>query len=266
MILNEDEKYKVVGEIYKMTNTTNGKIYIGQTRSHRLNHGKYRPFGSAGRFRDHISESKGNKKNHCRYLNHALRKYGDDCFTCEKIHTCQVDELDELEKQCIIEYNSKFPNGYNLTDGGKGVTDVKGEYIWRTETPEPRILEPQPKSDYTKNLISERLKSFFNDKGHCEERMKQIQNQHLTKKYDRFKDVVIVDDDIDKYIRVIKNNANNTEYVNIVIDNKRITQFVGKHETIEEIKIRAKKFILEVKELQCDQTDGNLFRAHTTTP
>ena len=97
MILNENEKCKVVGEIYKMTNTTNGKNYIGQTRSHRLNHGKYRPFGSAGRFRDHICEANSNKKNHCRYLNHALRKYGDDCFTCEKIHTCQVDELHELE-------------------------------------------------------------------------------------------------------------------------------------------------------------------------
>jgi len=105
-------------------------------------------------------------------------------------------------------------------------------------------------------LISKRLKSFFNDKGHCEERMKQIQNQHLTKKYDRFKDVVIVDDDIDKYIRVLKNNTNNTEYVRIVINNKRITTFVGKHESIDEIKNRAKKFILEIKELQCCQIAG----------
>jgi hypothetical protein len=165
-------------------------------------------------------------------------------------------ELDELEKQCIIEYNSKFPNGYNLTNGGKDITDVKGEYVWKTETPEPRILEPQPKSDYTKNLISERLKSFFNDKGHCEKRMKQIQKQHLAKKYDRFKDVVIVDDDIDKYIRVVKNNTINTEYVVIIINNKRITSFVGKHETIEEIKIRAKNFILHLKELQCCQIAG----------
>ena len=45
MILDIGEKDKVVGEIYKMTNTTNGKVYIGQTRSHRLNHNKYRPFG-----------------------------------------------------------------------------------------------------------------------------------------------------------------------------------------------------------------------------
>ena len=45
MILNKDEIDKVVGEIYKITNTINGTHYIGQTRSHRLNHNKYRPFG-----------------------------------------------------------------------------------------------------------------------------------------------------------------------------------------------------------------------------
>lgn len=70
--------------------------------------------------------------------------------------------------------------------------------------------------------------------------MKQVQEQHLMKKYDRFKDVVIIDDDIDKYIRILKNNTNNTEYVRIVINNKRITTFVGKHEKIEEITSRAK--------------------------
>ena len=265
MILNENEKYKVVGEIYKMTNTANGKIYIGQTRSHILNHGKYRPFGSAGRFRGHISEANSNKKYQSKYLNHALRKYGDDCFTCEKIHTCHVDELHEFEKQYIIEYNSKFPNGYNLTDGGKGITDVKGEYIWRTETPSSRIYEPQPKSDYTKNLISERLKLFYNDNDNCQKRMELTQNQHLTKKYDRFKDVVIVDDDIDKYIRVLKNNTNNTEYVRIVINNKRITTFVGKHESIEKIKNRAKTFILEIKDWQRNQIAGISLEPHTTT-
>jgi len=88
----------------------------------------------------------------------------------------------------------------------------------------------------------------------------------LATKYDRFNGVVIVDDDIDKYIRVIKNYTNNTEYVRIVIDKKRITTFVGKHEPIDEIKERAKKFILDLKEWQRSQIDGDLFRAHTTTP
>jgi hypothetical protein len=35
-IYNKDEFHKVVGEIYKITNTVNNKCYIGQTRSHRL--------------------------------------------------------------------------------------------------------------------------------------------------------------------------------------------------------------------------------------
>ena len=260
MILDIGEKDKVVGEIYKMTNTTNGKVYIGQTRSHRLNHNKYRPFGYLGRFKDHISESKGNQKNQSRYLNCALRKNGEDSFTCELIHTCEVNELNEQEKHFIIEYDSKYPNGYNLTDGGKGTRNNQGKFIWRLDAP-PRISKPQPKSDYTKQLISERLKSALDNEEHREKMMKLTQKQHLTKKYDLFKDVVIVDDDIDKYIRVIKNYTNNTEYIRIVIDKKR-TNFVGKHEPIDEIKERAKKFILDLKEWQRSQIDnGKPFRA-----
>jgi hypothetical protein len=45
MLLSIEEKDKVVGEIYKITNIKTNKSYIGQTRSHRLNHNKYRPFG-----------------------------------------------------------------------------------------------------------------------------------------------------------------------------------------------------------------------------
>jgi hypothetical protein len=265
MILNKEEIHKVVGEIYKMTNTTNGKVYIGQTRSHRLNHSKYRPFGYLERFKDHIHEAYSNKKHNSRYLNSALRKYGEDCFTCELIHTCNIGELNDLEIQYINEYHSKFPTGYNLTNGGKGFTDVKGKYTWRTETPIIRTYEPQPKSDYTKQLISEQLKSFYSNNTNCEKRMRQVQEQHLTKKYERFKDVVIVDDDVDKYIRVLKNNTNNTEYVRIVINNKRITTFVGKHEKIEEIKHRAKIFILQMKEWQRSQIAGNSLEPKTTT-
>ena len=256
MILDIGEKEKVVGQIYKMTNTTNGKVYIGQTRSHRLNHNKYRPFGYLGRFKDHIHEAFSSKTKQCKCLNSAIRKYGQDSFTCELIYTCNVNELNEQEEQLIIEYNSKFPNGYNLTNGGNGFTDVNGEFTWRTEIQEPRILKPQPKSDYTKQLISTRLKSALDNEEHREKMMKLTQKQHLAKKYELFKDVVIVDDDIDKYIRVLKNNTNNTEYVRIVIDKKRITTFVGKHEPIDEIKKRAKKFILDLKEWQRSQIAG----------
>jgi hypothetical protein len=266
MILDIGEKDKVTGEIYKITNTINGKIYIGQTRSHRLNHNKYRPFGYLGRFKDHIHEAFSSKQKQSKCLNSSIRKYGPDSFTCELIHTCEVSELNEQEEQFIIEYNSKYPNGYNLTNGGRGFTDVKGKFCWREELPMlPKFSIPQPKSDYTKQLISERLKTSLDKKEHREKMMKLTQKQHLTKKFDRFKNVVIVDDDIDTYIRVLKNNTNNTEYVNVVI-NKTKTSFVGKHEPINEIKERAKKFILELKDWQRSQIEsGNPLEPQTTT-
>jgi len=265
MILNQDESDKVVGEIYKITNTINGKIYIGQTRSHRLNHNKYRPFGYLGRFNDHFHEANSSKKNSSKCLNSALRKYGKDSFTCEKIHTCEVTELDALEMLYIIEHNSKFPNGYNLTDGGKGFTDIKGEFIWKTNEQPIRNSVPQPKSDYTKQLISERLKSALDNTEHREKMMKLTQNQHLTKKMDAFKNALIDYENIEQYIHVIRNNNNDTEYVRIVIDKIKAT-FVGKYEPIDEIKMRARNFILDLKDRPRDQIDGKLFRAQNYHP
>ena len=267
MLLSIEEKDKVVGEIYKITNISTNKSYIGQTRSHRLNHNKYRPFGYLGRFKDHIHEANSNKKNQSKYLNSALLKYGSDNFTCERLLTCNVSELDFYETQYISDNNTKYPNGYNLTNGGRGFTDVKGKFCWREELPMlPKFSIPQPKSDYTKQLISDRLKSALDNKEHREKMMKLTQKQHLTKKFERFKDVVIVDDDIDSYIRVLKNNTNSTEYVRIVVDKKRITTFVGKHEPIDEIKIRARNFILNLKEWQRSQIEsGNPLEPQTTT-
>jgi len=248
MLLSKEEKYKVVGEIYKITNTTNGKLYIGQTRSHRLNHNKYRPFGYLGRFKDHIHEANSNKKNQSRYLNSAILKYGIESFSCDKILTCHVSELDEQEERFIREYNSKYPNGYNLTNGGKGFTDVDGKFIC---LPDKLVKEPSTynhRSDYTKQLISDRLKETLGSFNHREKMMRLTQKQHWTKKFDIFRDVVI-GDDIDKYIHIIKNNTNNTEYIRVVIDKKKTT-FVGKYQPIDTIKKRAKEFILELKEWQ----------------
>ena len=59
-------------EIYKITNTINNKIYIGQAVSHILNHKKYRPYGMEGRFKSHIHEAFSNKKNQCHYLNNSI--------------------------------------------------------------------------------------------------------------------------------------------------------------------------------------------------
>jgi hypothetical protein len=270
MILEKEEFHKVIGEIYKITNTITGKFYVGQTRSHRLNHKKYRPFGYLGRFRDHIAESKSSKINNCRYLNSSIRKYGSDNFTCEKLLECPLNELDFYETKFISEMNTKFPNGYNLTNGGQKGGCIKGEKITLNEseiTPVvPFIRNPEnlKRSDKTKMLISERVKSAKSENSFRKDMMKLTQNQHYLSKFNLFKDVIVDVNNIEKYIHVIKNNKFNYEYIRISIDNKKTT-FVGKYETLKETKNRAINFIKELVKWQCNQNAGNLLRALTTT-
>jgi group I intron endonuclease len=264
MLLNTNEFHKVQGEIYKITNTITGKFYIGQTRSHRLNRGKYRPFGHLGRFSDHISEANSNKKNQSRYLNSSILKYGVDNFKCELLQTCEVEDLDAHEIYYITRYNSKFPNGYNLTNGGQTRGSLKGEKITLDEsevvTPEVKIKVPQKRSDYTKNLISERLKASKNAPGEQNKSMLRAQKQHLSKKFEKFRNVSVCDKDIEQYISIIRNHRLNYDFVRVTIDKIRTT-FVGKFETIEQTKERAREFIKELIEWR-----NSLMRETTLEP
>lgn len=58
-------------------------------------------------------------------LNRAYKKYGEGYFKREIIEYCNVDELNNKEKLYIKQYNTKFPHGYNLTDGGDGNKGLK---------------------------------------------------------------------------------------------------------------------------------------------
>ena len=149
-------------EIYKIVNLSNNKIYIGQAVSHILNHKKYRPYGREGRFRCHISEAFSTKKNQSHYLNNAIRKYGVGDFVVELIEFCEMNEADERETYYIKEFNSLYPNGYNLKNGGSVFTH----------------------SDESKKRLSKGVSNYYKDK-----------------KFDRFKDIKYIDDDIEKYIK-----------------------------------------------------------------
>ena len=106
-------------EIYKITNTANQSLYVGQSVSHILNHKKYRPYGMEGRFRCHISETFSSKKNQSQYLNNAIKKYGVKSFTLHLICNCSIEDADKIETEEILKNTSLFPNGYNLNTGGK---------------------------------------------------------------------------------------------------------------------------------------------------
>jgi group I intron endonuclease len=161
---NPTERYC---EIYKITNLTNGKIYVGQAVSHILNHKRYRPYGYEGRFRCHISEAFSTKKNQSQYLNNAIRKYGVDDFVVELIECCEVEIADQREIHYIKEFNSLYPNGYNLKNGGSVFTH----------------------SDESKKRVSNGVINYFKDK-----------------KSERFKNIKNIDDNIEKYIKPLNRN------------------------------------------------------------
>jgi group I intron endonuclease len=58
-------------------------------------------------------------------LNRAYNKYGKDYFKQEIVEYCNMDELNDKEKLYIKQYNTKFPHGYNLTEGGDGMKGYK---------------------------------------------------------------------------------------------------------------------------------------------
>ena len=147
------EKHERYIEIYKITNTENNKIYVGQTVSHMLNHDKYRRYGIHKRLDSHFSEAiKNNKDKECRYLNNAIRKYGNDKFIVELITTCDMENGDDTEDKYILECNSLFPNGYNLKLG-------KTIYKYTEET-RPIQLDSNNKPCETNSIEKNKLERF----------------------------------------------------------------------------------------------------------
>lgn len=99
--------------IYKVTNLTNGKIYVGKTIQQ-----------LSRRKTDHINCARLKKYN--MVFHKAIDKYGKENFVWEIIESVLLPEmLSELEKYYIKKYNCMVPNGYNLTAGGEGLLGFK---------------------------------------------------------------------------------------------------------------------------------------------
>ena len=162
-----DDSSKRYCEIYKLTNLTTNKYYIGQAVSHILNHKRYRPYGSDGRFRCHISEAYSKKKCQSHYLNNAIKKYGANDFEINVLECCELNDSDTRETYYILLHNTLFPNGYNLKLGGK-------QFSHTTES---------------KKRVSQGVQKYYYEQ-----------------KLQRFKDISTIDVDIDKYIKPLNRN------------------------------------------------------------
>lgn len=84
--------------IYKITNLTNQKIYIGQS------------VHIERRWQEHKN------KNNNSVIGKAIQKYGVNNFLFEIIEECEIQDLSQREKYWINHYNSLVPYGYNIQD------------------------------------------------------------------------------------------------------------------------------------------------------
>jgi hypothetical protein len=114
--------------IYKIQNKINGKIYIGQTK-YSINH----------RIKDHLKSNS--------VIGKALRKYELQCFDISVIDSANNQEtLCNKEMEYINLYNSKNPNGYNLTDGGRGMIGLAEESKEKMKGPRKPFTEEHKKN------------------------------------------------------------------------------------------------------------------------
>lgn len=110
-----------IGYIYKIINTINGKVYIGQTTR-----------TVESRMKQHFVESKRDRSK--KYsLYRAFNKYGIDSFIVETLCECDVSELNNKEIEYISLFNS-YKKGYNGTLGGGGfkTLEISDEEIIKT--------------------------------------------------------------------------------------------------------------------------------------
>ena len=141
--------------IYKITNTINGKCYIGQSLYLKK------------RIKRHLTY-KSHKDNLALYK--AFDKYGVDKFTIEILETIDTEkcnniksELDKLEVFYIKKYNS-YISGYNQTIGGDaGITGYKFTEEQRRKVSEHQKLCAHNfyKPVYLKSIISGNIKNYI---------------------------------------------------------------------------------------------------------
>lgn len=125
--------------IYKITNMSNGKEYIGQT---------------CKKLHERMSQHKWDATHSESHMYNAplqidIRNFGVDNFMYEIVATCDdKDKADELEDAYIIKLNTLIPNGYNRDRGG----------CKRSETTKTKISESHKglkKSEEHKRHIKE---------------------------------------------------------------------------------------------------------------
>lgn len=158
--------------VYLRTNKINGKQYVGQTKNFRKRENCWNCY----------KELYANK-----LITEDRNKYGLENFeTTVLAETEDKAEAWKLERQFVKQFNTKVPNGYNISDGGKGpvgtVHSEETKHKWSlakigkpslkrkeiVQVKDGRVVATYPSSfvdGYTQSAISSCCNGKFNKEG-----------------------------------------------------------------------------------------------------
>jgi len=159
------------GYIYKISNTRNNKLYIGQTtKSIDL------------RFKQHLAKADyyvnryGNDTYKYVHLYLAMNTYGKECFRIEQIDTAEnQNELDDKEAYWINFYDA-VNTGYNMIPGS--TTKANPMSSSAVKDKHDAIM----RSEVVRKKISESLKKYRQANGVSEEHRKKLSEAQQNRK------------------------------------------------------------------------------------
>ena len=148
-------------------------LFIGYVITNRITRKQYIGISSKSekhRWQTHMQDSKQHNSEYASHLHNAIKKHGTDVFKIKKIKEASSwKEICKWEIETIQKWNTKAPNGYNLTDGGEGAFGIK-----RTEAFKKKLSEK--KKEYYKDPEKRREQAIRSSRRKCTFEARQQQS------------------------------------------------------------------------------------------
>lgn len=154
------------GYIYKIINTVNNKVYIGQTTK-----------TVEERFKMHLNAANSNAKKTL-HLYSAMNLYGKDKFYAVEIDTAKNRKELNIKECYWINYYNSIKNGYNMIDGGNDENPMNSDIVKEKHDIKMRSREVRTK-------ISETMSKLRTEQGFSEEHKQKIKETRKKRKAER---------------------------------------------------------------------------------
>lgn len=171
--------------VYKITNKINGMMYIGETMDFKR------------RIKEHCNPSNTS------LIGKAIKEFGKENFSFKIIEYCS--DFSEKEKFYIKEYDTLFPHGYNVSEGGDRTPPVlKGE-----ENPFATITERTAKK-IANCLLEGKDNAYIKEKFHVTRHLIRHINDGTAWKFPEYQYPLREKDDIPDFVFQVIDLLKNT--------------------------------------------------------